>query len=284
MENTPLDDILKDEKPAEATEVTATEATEATPTEVVEEKPSSRRKRHLAKEYEAQGRDPDTGQFTPKEEEAKTEVKAEVKEVNSEPKKAEAQEFTDKEKAFLRGLEEERRKRQDLERQLNELRKPQDAGEKKTFWDDPEGHFKNFEQRLAQRETALSLRVSENIARSKYTDFDGAIEVFAEILKTPAGPGVHAQFLAAQDPAEFAYRLGKQTRELREVGSVEAMREKIAKEERAKLEAEFKKKQSDLAKQREELTPTLSDVKGASKQHEPVFRGPTPFKDILGLK
>ena len=273
-----MTDILSEKEPEKPVEEVKTES--EVPQEPVEvERVQSRRKQHMAKEYEAQGRDPETGQFIPKEPEVKEEVKPEVKaEVKPEVKK---EELTDKERGFLRGLEEERRKRQELERRIAEMQTKQPEGEKKTFWDDPEGHFKTFEQRLAQRETALSLKVSETIARSKYTDFDGAIEVFADILKTPAGPGVHAQFLAAQDPAEFAYRLGKQTKELREVGSVEAMREKIAKEERIKLEAEFKKKQADLVKQREELTPTLSDVKGASKQHEPVFRGPTPFADIL---
>ena len=274
-----MTDILSEKEP-EKTEEVKTEVVETPPEPVEVEKVQSRRKQHMAKEYEAQGRDPETGQFIEKEkpevkEEPKTEVKAEVK---PEVKK---EELTEKERGFLRGLEEERRKRQELERRIAEMQTKQPEGEKKTFWDDPEGHFKTQEQRQAQREMAFALKVSETIARSKYTDFDGAIEVFAEILKTPAGPGVHAQFIAAQDPAEFAYRLGKQTKELREVGSVEAMRDKIAKEERIKLEAEFKKKQADLVKQREELTPTLSDVKGASKQHEPVFRGPTPFADIL---
>ena len=274
-----MTDILAEKEPEKPAEEVKTEP--EAPQEPVEvEKVQSRRKQHMAKEYEAQGRDPETGQFIEKPE-VKEEVK-EVKEVKAEAKiEPKKEELTEKERGFLRGLEEERRKRQELERRIAEMQTKQPEGEKKTFWDDPEGHFKTQEQRQAQREMAFALKVSETIARSKYNDFDGAIEVFAEILKTPAGPGVHAQFIAAQDPAEFAYRLGKQTKELREVGSVEAMRDKIAKEERIKLEAEFKKKQADLVKQREELTPTLSDVKGASKQHEPVFRGPTPFADIL---
>ena len=207
-----MTDILAEKEPEKPVEEVKTEP--EAPQEPVEvEKVQSRRKQHMAKEYEAQGRDPETGQFIQKEEkpEVKEEVKAEVKpEVKLEPKK---EELTEKERGFLRGLEEERRKRQELERRIAEMQTKQPEGEKKTFWDDPEGHFKTIEQRQAQRETAFTLKVSETIARSKYTDFDGAIEVFADILKTPAGPGVHAQFLAAQDPAEFAYRLGKQTKE-----------------------------------------------------------------------
>ena len=271
MENTPLDEILKEEKPE--TEVTETVETQA---EVVEEKPKSRRKEHLAREYEAQGRDPDTGQFVPKEEEKKEEkheVKAEVKE---QPKKGE---FTDKEKAFLRGLEEERRKRQDLERRLAEVTKPQAESEKKTFWDDPEGHFKSFEQRMAQMGQALSLQVSEKIARSKYNDFEEKISEFADSLKNT--PGLHAQWLASPDPGEFAYRHGERVKEMREVGSLDNYKKKIEQELRTKLEAEYKQKQEEVSQQRRELPGSLSDVRGAAKQNVPVWKGPTPFEDIL---
>lgn len=268
-----MTDILKNEEPAK-TEEALPETPEAKAEETVE-KPTSKRKDHLAKEYEAQGRDPDTGQFLPKEE-PKPEVKTEKVE---QPKV----EMSEKERALLKAAEEERRKRQALEAELAQYRQPKkEEGEKKTFWDDPEGHFKTHEEKMAAKERAILLNVTERLARSKYTDFDDAISVFAEILKTPAGPGIHAQFLAAPDPAEFAYRLGKHTKEVREAGSVEELRAKIEKETRAKLEAEFKAKQQELDKQRAALTPSLSDVKGATKQHQPVFTGPTPLKDIFG--
>ena len=242
----------------------------------------SPRKRHQAKEFEAQGRDPETGQYIPKEdkEEEKKEEKVEVKtETKVEPKV----ELSDKEKAFLRTAEEERRKRQELERRLAALEaKPkEEPGEKKTFWDDPEGNLKSLEDRISVRERAILLNVSERLARSKYADFDEQIEVFAEILKTPAGPGIHAQFMSAPDPGEFAYRLGKHTKEVRDAGSIDALREKIAKEERQKLEAEFKKKQEDLEKQRKDLPGSLSDVKGASRKSVPVWTGPESMEDIL---
>ena len=80
-----MEDILKDKEP-EKTEEVAEEKTE----QVSEERPRSRRKEHLAKEFEAQGRDPATGQFIPKEEtreqtkEQTKEEKAEVKVVDFE--------------------------------------------------------------------------------------------------------------------------------------------------------------------------------------------------------
>lgn len=273
-----LDDVLSDKAP------------EAAPVEKPEapvERPESIRDVHRRKEYEAAGRDPATGQFIPKEpkEEAPKE-KAEAPKVDAKPEvKPPPQEMSEKERAFLRAAEEERRKRQDLERELAQYRqqKPvEKTEEKKTFWDDPEGHFKTVEQRIAQRELAMTLKVSEQLARSKYQDFDDKIGVFAESLK--ATPGLHAEWLASPDPAEFAYKHGARLKEMREVGDLDKYREKIEKETRAKLEAEFKAKQEELEKKRAELPGSLSDVRGTTTQQKPVYSGPTSLDDILGRK
>jgi hypothetical protein len=272
-----MSEILSDKEP-EKVEAPVAPSEPEVKAEPVEEAPQSKRKAHQAREWAEQGRDPETGQFVPKEEK-KEEPKVEAKvETKPEPKK---EEFTEKERAFLKGLEEERRKRQELERKLAEIEKktPQEKKEEKTFWDDPEGHFKSFEQRMAQRETAIALNVSEKIARSKYTDFDEKVGEFAESLKNT--PGLHAQWLSSPDPAEFAYRHGQRVKEMREVGDLDKYREKIEKETRAKLEAEFRAKQEEFEKQKSSLPPSLSDVKGAVKQHQPVFKGPTPLEDIF---
>jgi hypothetical protein len=272
-----LSEILSDKEPEKTEAEVVTETPEKTE-EVVEEKPQSRRKAHLAKEFEAQGRDPATGQFVQKEEakEEKAEVKTEVKaEVKAEPKK---EEFTEKERAFLRGLEEERKKRQELERQLQALQKPEKK-EEKTFWDDPEGKLNAHTQQVQQIALQTKLQTSEVIARSRHADFDEKIQVFAQILEQT--PGLHAQWLSSPDPAEFAYRAGSARAELTAAGDMEKWREQVRTEERKKIEAEFKAKQDELEKQRKELPSSLSDVKGAVKQHQPVFTGPIPMEDIL---
>jgi hypothetical protein len=273
-----LDEVLSDKEPA----APAAEKPETAPVE----KPESIREVHRRKEFEAAGRDPATGQFIPKEPkpEAKVEEKPEVKPEPKPEAKPPQQEMTEKERAFLRTAEEERRKRQELERELSQYRQkqPEKPEEKKSFWDDPEGHFKSFEQRLAQREVALTLQVSERIARSKYQDFDEKIGEFAESLKNT--PGLHAQWLSSPDPAEFAYRHGHRVKEMRDVGDIEQYKAKIEKETRAKLEAEFKAKQDELDKKRSELPGSLSDVRGTTTQQKPVYAGPTTLDDILGIK
>jgi len=267
-----LKDILTEEK-AEVVEEKVEEKTEP---EV--EKAQSRRKQHQEKEQKARD---EGGRFVKEEpkEEPKEEVKEEPKaEAKVEPK----QEMSEKERAFLAAAQEERRKRQDLERRLAEIEKAKPKEDAKTFWDDPEGHLKSFEQKLEQERIQTKLHTAEAIARSKYQDFDEKVGVFAEILQST--PGLHAQWLQSPDPAEFAYRLGKHTKELRDVGSIDNLRSKIEKETRLKLEAEYKKKQEDQEKQRQDLTSSLSDVRGAARRTEPVYSGPTPLDAILSEK
>jgi len=132
-----------------------------------------------------------------------------------------------------------------------------------------------------QRETRL--QTAEVIARSKYPDFDEKIAVFGEVLQQ--NPVLHAQWLQSPDPAEFAYRAGKNHKELQEAGDIDSLRAKIEKETRIKIEAEMKAKAEELEKERAKIPPSLSDVRGATTQAtRPVWNGPTPLNDILGLK
>ena len=306
----PMDEILNP-KP-ENIKKTVKEAVK----EVIKEEPAqvetkdpveaqlSIRKRHRDKEQDAQGRarNPDTGQYAAKQqEEEKPEVKAEVKEEKKDEKKEEiqqvkqeekkpaaAQEFTDKERAFLRAAEEERRKRQELERRLADLEKaketPKEAsGEPaKTFWDDPEGSLKanmgQLREEVSRQVTASRLNTSEMIARSRYQDFDDKIKAFGEIMQKT--PGLYQQFITNPDPGEFAYQLAKQHMEFQEVGSIPALRAKIEKETRLKLEEELKQKAEALAKEKAAIPPSITEAPSKG-QNRRVFSGPTSMDDIL---
>lgn len=289
---TSLDDILSDKEPTKPEAEALAEEPKGEATDKPEiERATSRRAEHRKREFSAQGRDPDTGQFVTKDE-AKPETKvAEVpaadkptdaaKTVEKQADKPAAPtqpEYTERERAFLRGLEEERRKRQELERKLGE--KP---AEEKKFWDDPDGVLKSHEQRLREIAVQTKLSTTEAIARSKYTDFDDKIAAFGELMQQT--PGLAQQWLASVDPAEYAYKTGKNHIELRQAGNLDALREKIVKETEAKvrvqIEAEFKAKQEALERDRAALTPSLSDVRGAAPQSRAVFTGPTPMNDIL---
>lgn len=292
-----MDDVLN-EKPApreQAKEAPAESVTEApTIEEPKVERVQSTEQKWQDKEQEAQGRvrDPATGQYVAKPE-AKPEAKVEAK---KEPPKEEVRpaqpEYTDREKAFLRGMQEERGKRQEYERRLATL----EAGKTqpgaptdpvKTFWDDPDGAFSKHKQELEQLTINTRLGTAEMIARSRHPDFDERIAVFRDFLAQAPGPqqaALASQWLAAPDPAEYAYSFGKNHQELQQVGNLDALRAKIEKETeakvRVKMEAELKERSEALAKEREALPGSLSDAR-SSGGLRPAWGGIPTLDDIL---
>lgn len=261
--------------------------------EVKIERPVSRKAAHRDKEQEAQGRvrDPETGQYAAKpeikEEPAKLDEKKEpVKEEPvKEPAKTAApqQDLTDKEKAFLRAMQEERGKRQELEKRLAALETPKKDTEDapKTFWDDPEANLAKHEAKIRGEITAARLHTSEMIARKSHPDFGEKAAIFGELLRT--APGLYEQWMKEIDPAEFAYQTGKNHMEIRDAGNIDQLRAKIEKETRLKLEQELKEKAEALAKEKAAIPPSLGDAAGKAA-NKVVWGGPTPMDQILSEK
>jgi hypothetical protein len=291
-----LSDILSDEAPA-APAAPATPA-EAPPAEAKAEEPrsdGSRRKEWREKELNLQAegmgmaRDPVTGQFV-----KKTEAPAAEPEKKEPPPAAPAAapqqppaqpEMTEKERAFLRAAQEERQKRQALEAEIARLRQPQAQPEQpKAFWDDPEGALRRHQEEVRTETTNVRLNTAEIIARSRHPDFDEKVAEFAQLVQST--PGLAQQWLAAQDPAEFAYVTGKNHLMLKNVGSLDALTERVRQETeakvRAQVEAEYKAKAEAAAKERAALPPSLTDTRGAAGAGaKPTYNGPTPLADIL---
>ncbi len=245
-------DILEDKKPeapiepaepAPAAEPEAAARAEAD--EQRKEDYKSRRNKARDKEAIAQGkvRDPDTGQFVslkadpaaatpaapapdPKAAEA---AKAEA----PKPAAAPQQDLTDKEKAFLRAVQEERGKRQELERRLAALEsgktQPSPPAEApKTFWDDPEARLAAHRQEIEQVGINTRLHTAEMIARSRHPDFQDKVTVFQDFLAKATPPQQAAlvnHWMGSPDPAEYAYNFGKNHIELQQVGSLDALRD-----------------------------------------------------------
>lgn len=218
---------------------------------------------------------------------AKTEEKA----PETEKKEAPKQEFTDKERAFLKAAEEERHKRQELERRIADMEARNakapaaPAGEEKQFWDDPETKMREFQTQIERVSIDTRLNTAEMIARSRHEDFDANVAIFGELVRTT--PGLREQWLSAPDPAEFAYRLGANHKRLQDAGNIDNLlaseRERIEAETRVKIEAEYKARAEAEAKERAALPGSLSDVRGTSRQNA-TFTGPTSLDDVLGSK
>ena len=289
-----LDEIL-DDKPKEKVEKAEKPETELKiPVlgETVPEKPEvetvkSSRKAAREKEYEAQGRNPD-GTFKAKEEEpAKAEIKAESEKPKVEQAKekpaAPQQEFTEKEKAFLKAAHEERAKRQAAETRIAALEAAAKSAEPvKTFYDDPDAALAKQRQEMQQALITTRIQTAEMIARGRHADFDEKIEIFRQIAE--ANPLIVQQMMASIDPAEYAYKLAANHKAVMDAGGVDQLVEKARAEERVKVAAELKTKAEEAAalaaKERAALPGTLSDTKGTSGTRV-AWAGPTSLEEIL---
>lgn len=86
--------------------------------------------------------------------------------------------------------------------------------------------------------------------------------------------------MQAPDPAEFAYRTGKNYMELQQAGNIDALRAKIESEVRVKLEAELKAKDEARKAEIAAIPPSLSNAQGAPA-NKVVWDGPPSLDNIL---
>lgn len=285
-----MNDILgdKDPEPREPQAPAEPPSGEVPPAEA-RDRLQSRKVAWRDKEQEAQGRvrDPETGQFSAKPPaEPKPEVKAEPAAPKQEPAKpapTPQQEFTAREKAFLQATQDERNKRQELEKRLAALEgagKPTEPA--KGFWDDPEAALEKHRQEIRTEAMNARLQTAEFIARQRHPDFDEKIAKFRE--KVEQTPGLVQQWLASPDPAEYAYNVGKSHLDIEAAGGIPALLEKKEKETaarvRAEVAAELKEKAEALAKERAALPPSLSEARSTGPNKH-VWGGPTSMTDIL---
>jgi hypothetical protein len=185
-------------------------------------------------------------------------------------------------------LREERRKRQELERQLQEF---QQAKPKTDFFENPDQALsERLQSHLApiqERFFKLSVKAARNVAGRE--DYDEVVNAFTEAADND--PTLMTAFRNADDPGEYAYTVGKQFKELGDVGGdITKYREKIDTQWKGKfseleqrmnaLEAENKALKESQEK-RAKVPQSLNSEPSAASSAE-TFAGPRPLKSILG--
>lgn len=178
-------------------------------------------------------------------------------------------------------LQDERRKRQELEARLQMLeqqsRQPQQPQEMPDFWENPNAVISNqVDQAVSQalqrwqvQQLQEKADMAEAAARAKYQDYDDAFAKFREQIEV--NPSLIQQMRQANDPAEFAYQRGKQAIDM---ADPDTYRAKIEAEVRAKLEAEM------LARP-QSLPQTTAGLRSVAGRGGPEWTGPTDLKSIL---
>lgn len=195
-----------------------------------------------------------------------------------------------------KALIEERKKRQETERQLAEMRgqlaafqqfaKPPQP-EVQVPQSDPETDFygnpvKFVDERLnsvKQEMERQRVAMSGAMARAQFPDFDEKLQAFAEAVKN--APHLEQQALNHPHPAMFAYEMGKTYLETTKYGgSIDEMRKKIRDELRAEVEQEIRKQLSSAAV--EQANKSTAGVRGSGATAGATFSGPTSLKAIIG--
>lgn len=182
----------------------------------------------------------------------------------------------------LAAVLDERDKRKELQRQIDELRSQQDKekAEKVDFWENPEAAVQvkvdEVKSELNQKFTSNYIALSMQYSKSFHEDFDSAKDAFAKAAEE--NPALADMALQSEMPGEYIYSTGKQFMELDSVGGdVNALREQIRNEERAKLLEELKSKEGKL----KDVPTPLTDETSAAAPREKVEGGPTPLTSIL---
>jgi len=200
-----------------------------------------------------QYRDPETGRFVPL-----TELKTEREKRQEEARlRAEAE----RRAVALEAQLEEARRYWANQQQTTSAQQKQAAPEPPDPYVDPEGYFRFMEAQRQEREFHTRVHLSEELMRSRHSDYDAAEEAFRRVAVND--PSLVRQLASHPVPAKFAYEVGKRILANNRIGpDPDAFEKRIREEERQKVIAELKAG----PKTTQRFPGTLADSMAASEQ------------------
>lgn len=207
--------------------------------------------------------------------------------------------------AFQRKAEDETRKRQDYERQLQEARTAlaerdrqieaerqrvqQLAAQQQSEIDlyDPQQAQNFVSQIVAENLLVQKVITSQEMMRDANPDYDEMEAIFAEEMEK--NPGLQQQMFAAPFPAKFAYNHAKKVKALRDIGDPAEYRERMRQELLAELQAQQPEPApapaqtvQTPAKPVPQPPKTLAGVPSAARDAvKHPWKGPTPLDQLL---
>jgi hypothetical protein len=141
------------------------------------------------------------------------------------------------EKGLIRAVQEERRKRQAIEQELQTLRS-QSMVPPPDVYSDPATYVKQSVEQVRGETRGVLTSMSEAMARRAYPDFQEKYDVFAEAVAQ--NPSLLEVVMASELPGEAVYQTGKQLLFEREFGRTpEEIQANMEKKLRPKLKSEI---------------------------------------------
>jgi hypothetical protein len=220
-----LDDVL-DPQEAEQVETVEESVAEETTPEVVEE---------------------------PKTEEPKTEEETTA----SKEEKSEEREWT------FAAVKDERRKRQELEKELESLKQQQaPKQEMPDVFDDQKAFVDSIRSEYQQQIHSAKLEIARDMMSEAHDDYEEMEAQFIEIAK--GNPMLAAEARKASNPAKFAYQQAKKYQEFKDMQDIDTVKSRMREEIRQELLAESQEKKEQKSNVAS-LTPSLAKARASEK-------------------
>lgn len=219
----------------------------------------------------------------------KPDEESEEAEEEDEPPSSEDQDAQEPDTVPIKALQDERRKRQELQERLEALERQGNASEQETkdFWDDPEAHLQGMERKFHDALLNERINISESFARKRWDDLDDRLESFKEMIEQT--PSLRDEMLKHPSPWEFVGEQVERQRKLAEFDSAEDYRKQLDADFSKRVEAEAKKRAEKMVAERleksESLPGSAADARqaaGRSESDSDADAAPPTLEEALG--
>jgi len=161
----------------------------------------------------------------------------------------------------------ERKKRQALERQLEEMQRAlsqrtQPQQPEIDPYDDPKGFVGQIEQKLAQETYKVRVEMSQEMMRQVKPDYDEKELIFVDLAKDD--PTLWQKLQASPNPARFAYETAEKAERLKRIENIDAYEAQLRAEIEAKVRAELGQQQAakeEFAGKVAQIKPSLASAR-----------------------
>ena len=187
------------------------------------------------------------------------EVEAKKEDSTPEPKEDEKTHWQ------FEAYKDEKRKRQELERELNELKTPKEPVKVPDVLDDQDAYTSYIQNQVSQSTTNMKANMSQFMAERELGKDVVAqkLETFNSMLK--ADPSLQSKVLDSVSPYHEMVDIVDKAERLKQFENVDDIEAKI----RADVEAEYAAKYSDKEANRTSVTPSLNGRASSSSTKEP---------------
>lgn len=168
----------------------------------------------------------------------------------------------------------ERRKRQALERQLEEmqarLNQPAQPQQEIDPFEDPKSYFGQLEAKLKGETYKARVELSQDMMRSLKPDYDELELEFVDLAKE--NPSLWGQLQSSPNPAKFAYETAEKARRLKSLENVDQLEARLRSELEAKIRAEMGQEHAvreEQANKVAQIKPSLASARSSSGIGDP---------------